>query len=170
MGNQSYHSLHGQSHPVRGCQLSLLPAGVLTKAQTARDRCALHNPGKSPRNLIGDFPGRQGDQRVLLPHSPRKRPHHIPAREGERGSAGSEEAGTWVSAEGVSGLPPGQPGVDVGRTQKTFLPTGLFPEFDFSVEVLPNFNNKKEKSISHRHITKLPLQERVFCRHSGQET
>lgn len=57
-----------------------------------------------------------------------------------------------MGEEGVSGLPPGQPGVDVGRTQKAFLPTGLFPEFDFfSVEVLPNFNNKKEKSISHRH-------------------
>lgn len=65
-----------------------------------------------------------------------------------------------MSEEGVTGLPQGQPGAGVGRTQKTFLPTGLFPEFDFSVEVLPNFNStKKEESISHRPISKPQLQK-----------
>lgn len=69
--------------------------------------------------------------------------------EADTGSAGSGETEKRVSEEGVTGLPQGQPGAGVGRTQKTFLPTGLFPEFDFSVEVLPNFNStKKEEHLS----------------------
>lgn len=86
-------------HPVRGCQLSLLPEEALTQARTARGHCALHNAGKSLRNPIHDVPGSQGDQRALradnrpfsrLPHSTRKQPHHIPAGEADRATLALE--------------------------------------------------------------------------------
>lgn len=82
--------------------------------------------------------------RSLFPHSVRKRPHHIPTREGERSRSGLRKR---VSKEGDRGLPE-QPEVGWGQeenTEDSCPAVGFFPEFDFLIEVLPNFNSEKKK-------------------------
>ena len=81
---------------------------------------------------------------VPLSHSVRKQPRRIPTREGERSLSGFRK---WVSKEGNSELPE-QPEVGSGQeenTEDSFPSAGFFPEFDFLIEVLPNFNSEKEK-------------------------
>lgn len=80
----------------------------------------------------------------LFPHSVRKRPHRIPNREGERNRSGFRKR---VSKEGNRELPE-QPEVGWGQeenTEDSCPAVGFFPEFDFLIEVLPNFNSEKKK-------------------------
>ena len=96
----------------------------------------------SPEDV--SIPGTPRQAQSLLPHSDRKRPHRIPTREAERSRSGFRKR---VSKEGNRELPE-QPEVGWGQeenTEDSCPAVGFFPEFDFLIEVLPNFNSEKKK-------------------------
>lgn len=67
-----------------------------------------------------------------------------PHQGGERSRSGLRKQ---VSKEGDRGLPE-QPEVGWGQeenTEDSCPAVGFFPEFDFLIEVLPNFNSEKKK-------------------------